>query len=623
MFRSIIQLILLTLTAIPLVAQNSDLFIYREFENAVKKGTRTMDGIPGSAYWVNSTNYKIKASLEPVTGKISGEASIVFSNNSPDDLKNLAFNLYPDLYKKGSQRNVDVSPEDLTDGMNLQELIINGAPFPLDKMQRNKAKGLIKLPEPLKSKTSLSITVKWSFTMPKNPDARIGTYGDSSYFVAYWYPQVAVYDDITGWDALGYEGEHEFYNDNNSFEVELTIPDDILVWATGTHLNTKELFSESYLKRYETAKKSEKPVIICEPGEVKDVLKPGGVKTWKFSAIDVPDFSFSVSNNMRWEAVGLPVENGKRNVLISSVYRPGTDSLVGEVITLSRHIIKYFSEEFPGIPYPYETMTVFNGSGGMEFPMMVNQDVENDRWLATYVTTHEIAHTYFPFLTGTNEKRFSWLDEGMAVYLPLSEQTKIYGGLRYDEMTASNLSRTMGTQNDVPLMIPSHFVQGGAHMIGAYARSGMAFLILENIIGKDIVKKSIQDFVNVWKHKHPTPYDFFFSINKSSGKNLNWFWKAWFFDYGYPSLGLNDIDLKNGRKFEVVKKGHFPVPVVLEILFEDGTVETISKTAEVWTNGEKSLVLSVPGTKKIDKITLGSPKIPDVDNSDNILNLTK
>jgi hypothetical protein len=169
-------------------------------------------------------------------------------------------------------------PEDLTDGMNLQELIINGAPFPLDKMQRNKAKGLIKLPEPLKSKTSLSIMVKWSFTMPKNPDARIGTYGDSSYFVAYWYPQVAVYDDITGWDALGYEGEHEFYNDNNSFEVELTIPDDILVWATGSHLNTKELFSESYLKRYETAKKSEKPVIICEPGEVKDVFKAGWCK---------------------------------------------------------------------------------------------------------------------------------------------------------------------------------------------------------------------------------------------------------------------------------------------------------------------------------------------------------
>lgn len=459
--------------------------------------------------------------------------------------------------------------------------------------------------------------------MPKNPDARIGTYGDSSYFVAYWYPQIAVYDDITGWDALGYEGEHEFYNDNNNYEVELTIPNGMLVWATGTHLNTSELFTEKYLKKYQTALKSEIPVIICEPGEVKDVLKPGGEKVWKFSAKNVPDFSFSVTNNMRWEAVGLPLENGKRNVLISSVYKPGTDSLVGDVITLSRHIIKYFSEDFPGIPYPYETMTVFNGSGGMEFPMMVNQDVENDRWLATYVTTHEIAHTYFPFLTGTNEKRFSWLDEGMAVYLPLSEQTKIFSGLRYDEMTASNLSRTMGTQNDIPLMIPSHFVQGGAHMMGAYARSGMAFLILENIVGKDLVKKSLQEFVKVWKYKHPTPYDFFFSINKTTGKNLNWFWKSWFFDQGYPSLGLNDIGIKKERKVEVVKKGHFPVPVVVEVVFTDGTSEQITKTAEVWKNGEKSVVLSIGGTKEIEKITLGSPKIPDVDNSDNTLIFTK
>ncbi|GMU88764.1 MAG: peptidase [Chlorobiota bacterium] len=599
-------------------AQDGKIFIQREFQNAVKKGTRTLDGVPGPNYWRNSADYKLKASLETVTGKIKGTGMIEYRNESPDDLKNLTFNLQPDIYKKGAQRNIAIDPDDAGDGMVINELKVNGTPFPAANIQRIKGAGLIKLPEPLKSKQKLTVEVSWEFTMPRTPDPRIGTYGDSAYFVAYWYPQIAVYDDIHGWDALGYEGEHEFYTTAGNFEVELTVPNGILVWATGTLQNRDEIFTKDALKKIDGAAASETPVVICEPSGIKNMLMSGTSLTWKFKADMVPDVSFCVSNNRRWEAVGLPLSNGK-NVMINSVYVPGVDSLTPEVVTISRHIMKYFSEVFPGVPYPYEHMTLFNGSGGMEFPMMVNQDTENDRWLATYVTTHEIAHTYFPFMTGTNEKRYSWLDEGMAVYLPLSEQTKLYWLLRYDESTTATLNRTMGTQMDIPLMIPSYNVTGPAHMIGAYGRSGMAFLILEDIIGKDVMQNSLKGFIETWQHKHPTPYDFFFYINKSTGKSLESFWNAWYFDQGFPDLALKDAGVKSSRKIEVVKIGHYPIPVRLEVEFTDDSKETITRSAEVWLNGEKSLILEIPGKKEIKSVKLGSPKFPDVDATNNTL----
>ena len=612
MLKPVFSFLLFLFLCVPsILAQSSDLFIFREFQNAVKKGTRTFDGVPGEKYWTNSANYKLKASIEPVTGRISGSGVIDYSNNSPDDIKNLVLNLYPDVYKKGAPRNVKFQLEDITDGMIISELKINGIDVPPAKIQRNKAIGFLKLAEPIKSGTKLKLEVKWEFTMPKNPDDRIGSYGDSSYFVAYWYPQVAVYDDISGWDMIGYDGEHEFYTDNNSFDVELNVPNGILVWATGDLKNGEEIYTKECLNKLNKLKNSDEVAVMCEPGEVKNLLLPGKSHTWKFSANDVPDFSFSVANSVRWEATNLKLENGKRNILISSVYAPG-DSLSPEVLKLSKHIIKYFSEVFPAVPYPYNYMTVFNGSGGMEFPMMVNQSTESDRWLTTYVTTHEIAHMYFPFLTGTNEKRFSWMDEGMAVYLPLSEQTNIFPGLKYDEISAANLSKNMGTQSDVPLMVPSTFVYGPAHMMGAYSKSGIAFLILEDIIGKDVMRTALQNFIKTWKHKHPTPYDFFFSINKSSGKNLDWFWKPWFFEFGYPSLILNESEANTKRKFEVIKKGNCPVPIHLEIEYTDGSKETITRTAEVWKNGEKSVTFDLKGNKEVKKISLGSPKIPNV-----------
>ncbi len=618
MYKPLLSVTILLALTIQILPQQDELFIQREFKNAVKKGTRTMDGVPGPNYWRNSADYNLKATLEPVTGKIKGTGIIEYYNESPDNLKYLTLNLYPDLYKKGGQRHILIDSNDAGDGMILHEIKINGTSFPLEKIVRAKSAASIKLPEPLASKQKLTLEVSWEFAMPKNPDSRIGTYGDSAYFVAYWYPQIAVYDDIHGWDALGYEGEHEFYTTAGNFDVELTVPNGILVWATGTLQNRTDIFTSEALKKIDAASASSSPVVICEPSDITEMLNKGTAHTWKFRADMVPDVSFCVSNNRRWEAVGLPLPNGKK-VMINSIYIPGTDSLTPEVVSISRHIIKYFSEVFPGVPYPYEHMTVFNGSGGMEFPMMVNQDTENDRWLATYVTTHEIAHTYFPFMTGTNEKRYSWMDEGMAVYLPLSEQTKMYQLLRYDEFTTANLNRTMGTQMDVPLMIPSYNVTGPAHMLGAYGRSGMAFLILEDIIGKDVMQKTLKGFIETWQHKHPAPYDFFFYFNKKTGKNLNNFWNAWFFDQGFPDLALKDAGVKSNRKIEVERIGNYPIPVRIEVEFTDESKETIARSAEVWLNGEKSLILEIPGKKEIKSVKLGSPKFPDVDATNNTL----
>lgn len=424
--QSIISIITAILLFASSIIAQSSLNIPRNIYKAYEKKTRSFDGRPGPNYWINRSDYTIKAELIPQTRTINGHARITFYNNSPDSLNTFVFRLYQDVMKKGNPRDFSISANDLTEGIKIDTLIINdnGVDFK-SKSYRVLRTGtnliISNFPSKVAPKGFAKIEVKWSVIIPKETRIRMGAYDSQTFFVAYWYPQIAVYDDIDGWDRQEYTGMTEFYNDFGNFDVELTVPGDNLVWATGVLQNAKDLLHPTILERYVKAHNSDEIVRIVAASDVKNKTVTNGNEknTWHFKAMNVPDFSFGTSNKYLWDGSSIEVDyktvTGKR-VFVDACYEEGI-KFQDEVALFARLSIDYLSNEWPGIPYPYPKMTVFNGEqkfgGGMETPMMCNNGAYPNRAGQIGVTIHEIAHTYMPFYMGINERKYAFMDEGL------------------------------------------------------------------------------------------------------------------------------------------------------------------------------------------------------------------
>jgi hypothetical protein len=242
-------------------AQKSSLNIPLNIKKAIDKGTRSLDGKPGPNYWQNKAEYKIKAELEPRARLITGQETIVYFNNSADTLKQIVVKVLPDLYRKGNARDFEISPNDITDGIHAHEINVNGEEIKTDgsdKAIRREGTNLFITPKlPMAPKSKIEIKIGWSFILPKETNVRMGTYDSTSFFVAYWFPQVAVYDDIDGWDVINYTGQVEMYNDFSNYEVELTVPKNFIIWGTGLLQNPEEVLSKEIFERYKKANKSD------------------------------------------------------------------------------------------------------------------------------------------------------------------------------------------------------------------------------------------------------------------------------------------------------------------------------------------------------------------------------
>ena len=304
--------IILILSAATL-AQKSSLYIPRNIIKAYEKGTRSYDGKPGANYWVNHTDYKIQAEVFPKEHFVKGSAQIKYYNQSPDTLKQLVFRLYQDINRKGSARDYQLSPSDETDGVQIDTLIING------KGINTKARGEVSrrgtnmqvnlLPEKLIPNSSINIEVKWSVIIPKESRIRMGAYNDSTLYIAYWYPQVAVYDDIDGWDRNDYGGEVEFYNDQNNFDLEITVPAKYLVWGTGAYQNLQEILKPEIYARYKEAMESDGVIrIVREEDLINGATLKNENTTWKLKAENVSDVSFATTNGYVWDGISAVVD---------------------------------------------------------------------------------------------------------------------------------------------------------------------------------------------------------------------------------------------------------------------------------------------------------------------------
>lgn len=597
--------------------ESSKLFVPINFQRAVQKGTRTSTGKPGDRYFQNRSDYSIKATFNPLTGSLEGKETIRYTNNSPDTLKQIVVRLYQNLFKPEATRQLDVDPTDLGEGVTILDLKIDNQSYAPSSLKHVGTNAFLSLQKGINPTNTTTIDISWKVKLPNKTQFRFGRYDATTYFVGYWFPQIAVYDDINGWSTDCFTGLQEFYNDYSNFEVELTLPKNQIVWATGELQNGKELFTDKIYERIERAQKTDSVTHIITAKDYNEgqILKAKGSSTWKFKATNVSDFAFGVSDHYVWDATSVTVdEKSQRRVMVNSVYKK--DSKVSsDVASIARRCIQRYSTDILGVPYPYPQMTIYEGEGGMEYPMMCNDGPNENLLQRVFVTSHEVFHSYFPFMVGTNETLYAWIDEGITTVIPKAVELE-YGNQNAHYYIKS-YSKRMGTSNDIPLSVPSTNLCSTTYMMQNYGRAAAGFYTLNEMLGPDKFRMILQEFISRWESKHPTPTDLINTINDVTKNDYSWFWNKWFYEYGYADLYLDRVSLENNNvKLTICNKGNLPVPIKLKIYFNDNTFETIQESAMIWKTAN-SWDLNKSYSKPITKIVLGDNNTADADYSNN------
>lgn len=606
--------------------------IPRNIQKAIKSGTRTTTGSPGTSYWQNKSVYRLNADFNPVDGKLTGNGSITYYNNSPDTLKTIFIRLYQNMYKKGAARNIPISPEEITEGMTIDSLSVAGSGIDIANQRLVMVNGTnmtIRLQKDsyIAPNSQSEILINWNVTIPQAATIRFGKINPEAYFIALWYPQIAVYDDIDGWDRFIYNGEQEFYNNHNDFSVSITVPSNFGVWATGDLVNPENVLQDKFLSRYKKSLTSYEKIKIIAKEELKEgnIYKSAAEKnTWKFSAQQVPDFAFGTGSIFRWEA-GLARQTENKPVFVNTVYREESDDYE-PVWNLAVKSVEYFSSEFPGVLFPYNKVTVFNGrddyGGGMEWPMIVNDPSYEGHMMTVWVTVHELAHMYMPFYLGTNERKYAWMDEGWAVMSSFDIQTRLDSTLNLRKRYRGTMNGFSGQEMDMPPMVPTMMLNGFTQQFSSYIRSAYFMDYLRESLSRENFNTILKNFINTWAHKHPTGYDFLNYFNSQSGGNLSWFIQPWMFENKYTDLTLSSVAMKNNRaEITVTNTGRLPIPVSLKLTSAEGEIFYEYRSPAVWKDNPEKCVIETAAMPRIIKAEISSETIPDTNPADNIYDI--
>ena len=480
----------------------------------------------------------------------------------------------------------------------------------------------VDLARPLPPKGRQVLEIGWSFPFGPNRN-RMGIEeidGGVTYEVAQWYPRLAVYDDVRGWNTEQYYGQGEFYLEYGSFDVSITVPTDMIVAATGVLRNPNEVLTATQRERLAKARTSAGTVVIRGADEVSDpASRPPtsyGTFTWRFTADSVRDFAWAASRTFVWDAVGV---NGGRT-LAMSFYPPSTQPLWKEATQYAKFAIENYSKTWA--PYPYPTASNVRGiEGGMEYPMIVFCNRPTPETLYS-VTDHEFGHTWFPMVVGSNERRYPWMDEGLNEFINYYNWIERFklppehrGSIRdYLAAATSGMERPIMTFADQQ---PGHFL-GPA----AYDKPAIALRLLrEVVVGPERFDPAFKEYFRRWAYKHPTPADFFRTIEDGVGEDLSWFWRGWFYTTAQLDQVVDSLTLADSAGVEsrihLRNAGGIPMPVDLGLLMDDGSARRVRLPVEIWFGGNRYTAV-IPGPGKVNSVVLDPDGVyPDVNRADN------
>ncbi|WP_427874856.1 M1 family metallopeptidase [Flavobacterium sp. MMS24-S5] len=615
------------LIAFVLFAQDTiaqELYMPRNIKKAYENGTRSKDGKPGSNYWQNRGKYNMEISVDPKTRLVSGTETIIYENNSKDTLRNLVIRFVNNLHKPSSPRGSEVSNDFLSDGLTITSLKVENEVYKEDAKNWGTV-GNVKLQKPILPNSKTTINIQWNYPLSKE-SGREGQIDETTFFVAYSYPRVSVFDDYNGWDRLPHTDRQEFYNDFNDYVFSVKAPKNYVVYATGDLLNPDEVLQPEFASRLKKSYTTDEILHIANEQEMKSgiVTKQYDWNVWKFEAKNITDVCFGLSDHYLWDASSVVVDKKtNRRASVQAAYNvKGTDFV--NSVKNNQYALDWFSNNWPGVPYPFSKMTAFQGFADMEYPMMCNDSEMGDPIFAQLVQDHEVAHTYFPFYMGINETRYAFMDEGWATtfeyLIGIAEHGKEAADKFYKEFRVKHYISDRSSEQDQPIITMSTQVSGAGYGNNSYGKASLSYLALKDMLGDELFKKALHFYMDTWNGKHPIPWDYFNSFNTATGKNLNWFFNNWFFTNNYIDIAVKGLSADK-KTITIENIGGFAIPFDVVITYADKSKTTLHQTPAIWDKNQKTAKIILKSAKKIEKIEIDGGIFMDATPENNVLNV--
>jgi hypothetical protein len=625
-----------------------DVPLTNSIRRAFEAGTRDATGRPGPNYWQIQTDYVINARLDPASHTITGTETITLRNNSPDALSDIYLRLDHNIYRGLVPRGFSV-PAENTDGMVVTKIAVNGvdvdltarpaggrgrgsaAPRRLAVSALDQTLARITLATPVPAKSTATLEIAWHTKLPGGPNGRghrmTQRWEDTLFQPTQWFPRIAKYDDLRGWDTGVYLGPAEFYNNFGRFDVRIDVPAGWIVSGTGVLQNPEEVLTAKARERLSHVLESDEVVTIVGPDDVGpgQSTAPGDRLVWRFVADMVNDFAWATAKNYVWRATRATIP-GKGPIPIHMVHLPERANLFANAGPVTRHALEFYSKLWA--PYPFPQLTLQDGpSSGMEYPMVINSNQG--------AADHETGHQWWPMMVGTNETLYGWMDEGFNQYMNILSGADARGVAPNLNRLGQSYGRTSGDEDEPSMMWAANFA-GNMYGFQTYSKTPLMLSMLGGIVGDEAVQRAMSEYTKAWSFKHPSPWDYIFFMNKALGQDLGWFWYYWLWTTESVNGSIVGVTTNGARTAVTVRQdGQMPSPVVLKVQFAatgpaikpmrnakmiDDTTAIVTWPVDVWFDGSRTFQATLDfGSRPITTITLDPGcRFPDRDPADNV-----
>ena len=607
---------------------------------------RAASGEPGPKYWQNRADYKLDVKLNEATNEIAGTEILTYTNNSPLKLNFIWMQLDQNLFKKDSRGSAIVPLNGSRNGGGGQEFdagykiksvkILSGAKnekaTPVEYLIEDTRMQLFLPKELAANGGSIKIQIEYSFISPEYGSDRMGIYNAKNgkvFTVAQWFPRVAVFDDIVGWNTIPYTGPGEFYLEYGDLDISITTGSNMIVVSSGELLNASEVYTAEQLKRWAAATVSDKTVIIRSAQEVTDANSRPKNKAelkWHFKIKNARDAAWAASSSFIIDAAKINLPSGKKGLAISAYpLESDGDMAWGRSTEYVKSTIEYYSNKWYEYPYPAAT-AVAGTPGGMEYPGIVFCGARARQGGLWGVNDHEFGHTWFPMIVGSNERLYGWMDEGFNTFINSLSAANFNNG-EYKSKVPQDKNR-IGAMYTAPGLEPmltyvDNYKERNNGTL-SYSKPGEGLTLLRDVIlGEDRFDRALRAYINRWAFKHPTPDDFFHTIENVAGESLQWFWRGWFvnnwrLDVAVRSVKYNDsTNFAKGAIITLDNLEKMAMPVILEVKTVSGKTDRIKLPVEIWQRNV-AWSFSYPCTEEIESVSYDPDKVlPDYNPSNN------
>ena len=602
--------------------------------------SRAANGEPNIGYWQNKVDYQINVSLNDVTNKITGSVIVTYKNNSPHALPFLWLQLDQNLFSKDSRGQARMplngrsrygdSKSSFSGGYNISAVKLVNENTAADYIITD-TRMQIRLPKSIKpGGDAIKIKIDYSFEMPEYGADRCGilkTDNGNIYAVAQWYPRMCVYDDVEGWNTLPYLGPSEFYCEYGDFDINITAPANHIVVCSGELLNEAEVLTLTQISRMALAKKSDKTVMLRTEAEVKDPASrlKGTTLTWHYKITNARDAAWASSKSFIWDAAKINLPSGKTSLAMSA-YPAESSGEKGwsRATEYTKGSIENYSRRWYEYPYP-AAVNVASNVGGMEYPGIVFCGYKATTDGLFGVTDHEFGHTWFPMIFGSNERKYGWMDEGFNTFInSLADDDFNKGEYKGEKMNMEVMSRYMFGDRTEPILSTPDALREANIGNALYGKPGYGLELLRNeILGPNRFDYAFKEYIKRWAFKHPTPTDFFRSMDNAAGENLSWFWKAWFvenykFNQSIVAVNYQNNKPEEGAVVTIANLEQMALPINISYETKSGKKGTLKLPVEVW-NNTNTWKVKLPTNEELKKVELDAEKVfPDIDFTNNI-----